>query len=693
MFFIKKEKVINKTHRDNIHLNSIINKDPLLILIIFLAVFFTIIFSIYSILKLYSLSASAWDLGLESQIMFNTLHGKLFYSNLLGTSLLQEHFSPFVFIILGIYSIYPGPSILLILQASFVSFAVIPLYLFGTKFMELKIKNPTKILKALLVLVVIGYFFSPYTQGLIFFDFHIMSFLPFFFFLSFYAFIKGKRLLNVISLAFIVSLHSNFIFISAMIIVTEYLFSKMYLNDAQTSKVKNQKNSISGSNQSKISIKTISISFVILLTYVIFASYIKSLFLGTGVIDLSLQTGEVGGYSSVTGLLHGIVSNPIGVISLLSQNSSQKLFLIYYGFSSGGFLSFLSPIVLISSIPYILYAFLSTNTAYYALGYQYPAMFLPPIFISAIVSVISVPKFVKKISFHKHKELSYKITVSVIFILLVGGIMTSATVDPISTQPLYRPVDAFSTYHTPNVDGSTKAIVFLSNNINRSASILTQNNLFPFFSTFINAYSTPWSPGVNNTTANNFEFIVGEYGNPWINSFQGSEPSIYSLISEDLQNKTYGIYLESDNIIAIKKGYTGLPVYGKLLTNDFNGTNLHVDKGTVLKSGLIEASNVKNAFVWNGPYINLFPGSYNVSFKLSIMNFSINNFLELDVSSYSGANILFNFVINSSTTSLHYFNVNASISLSQPTMGVEFRGYGNFAGTVYLNHISLKQET
>ena len=158
-------------------------KDPWLIPVVILAIVYTIIFSAYSILKMLSLSASGWDLGLESQIMYTTLHGKLFYTNLLGFSLLQEHFSPFVFVILGVYSIHPGPAILLILQAIFVSFAAMPLYLFGKKLLEMKINKPSKWHKSLLLLVVLGYFLSPLTQGLIFFDFHIMSFLPFFYFL------------------------------------------------------------------------------------------------------------------------------------------------------------------------------------------------------------------------------------------------------------------------------------------------------------------------------------------------------------------------------------------------------------------------------------------------------------------------------------------------------------------------------
>ena len=115
---------------------------------------------------MYSLSASGWDLGLDSQIMFSTLHGKLFYSNLLGFSILQEHFSPFIFVILGEYALYPSPLTLLVLQAFFVSFATIPLYLFGRRLLELRARGPSRVQKSLPFLVVMTYYFSPLTQGL-----------------------------------------------------------------------------------------------------------------------------------------------------------------------------------------------------------------------------------------------------------------------------------------------------------------------------------------------------------------------------------------------------------------------------------------------------------------------------------------------------------------------------------------------
>lgn len=691
----KKEQNVKKEGKIHSHLKSVkssLSSDPWLSAVVILAIFYAIVFSIYSILKMYSLNASGWDLGLDSQIMFSTLHGKLFYSNLLGFSLLQEHFSPFVFAILGGYAIYPSPLTLLALQAFFVSFATVPLYLFGRKFLDLRANEPSKLQKSLPLLVVVAYYFSPLTQGLIFFDFHIMSFLPFFFFLSFYAYISGKRLLNVISLIFIVSLHSNFVFIAAMVILTQYILSKVYFkrigNTARTLFLSHEP------GRGRRHLAFALLSFLLLFSYLIFAGFMKSMVSGTAALDITLQTGEVGGYSSLTGLLSGIFTNPGGVLSLLSSNSTQKLVMIYYGFGSGGFLSLLSPVTLLTSIPYFLYAFLSSNTAYYALGYQYPAMLLPPIFVSTMIAVAVMPDFVRKLSIPKYKELSTKISVSVLFIFLISGLLISASVDPISTQPLYRPVDAFSTYHAPSIGESTSAVLYLSDHINRSAYVLTQNNLFPFFSLFQNAYSTPWSPGVNNTTASNFEYIIGDYASPWVTSYNGQEPSIFTLIHKDLVNHSYGVYLESGSILAIKKGYTQKPVYQTLVSYDYNPANLNIDNGHILANGTLEAKNVSNAFVWNGPYVTLFPGQYNLSFHIGMKNFSLGNYLQLEVSAFSGSAILLKDNVSGiavNSTGPDFFTVHTHINVVSPLYSAEFSGYGNFTGTVYLENISVMQ--
>ena len=668
--------------------------DRILFAVVILSFLFSIIYAIFSILKMYSLSASGWDLGLQSQIMYTTLHGKLFYSNLLGFSLLQEHFSPFVFVILGVFWLYQNPTTLLALQAVFVSIAAIPLYLFGRTFLRLISSKKNCFDEILLLALVVAYFLSSLTQGLIFFDFHIMSFLPFFFFLSFYAFFTGRKALNAISLVFIVSLHSNFVFIAAMVILTEYLLRRYAnsKNDPEGNLTKAE-SGVPQKRQWYLTALTLILIFLLLFVYLVLAGYAKSLIAGSNSFDLTFHTGEVGGYSSVTGLIAGMLTNPMGVGQLLRYDLAQKLTLLYYAFGGVGFISFLSPVALLPSIPYFLYSFLTTNIAYYALGYQYPAMLLPAVFISAAVSIAKLASLSKKLGHPGSHGRNGKMIHSVVLALLVTGSMISITVDPMSPSPLYHPIDEFSTYHDPNIGVSTSTVVFLSGHINKTATILTQNNLFPFFSSFPNSYSTPWSPGVNNSTAYSFDYIIADYASSWATASNGQEPSVSTIISNDLNNHTYGIYAEGGSVLAIEKGYSAPPKFYAPLNMTFTPSMLQIDSGIILDNGTLKASNVNGSFIWNGPYISLLPGSYRISYDIGIYNFTQGSFLNVDIADQSGANTIYshNITAGSQTTMNGFLVVSTNIIVGFPISGIEFRGYGRYNGTAYLQQISIEQ--
>ena len=49
------------------------------------------------------------------------------------------------------------------------------------------------------------------------------SHLPFFFLLAFYAFLTERRVLHIVSIVFIISLHANFVYIAAILLLYEFL--------------------------------------------------------------------------------------------------------------------------------------------------------------------------------------------------------------------------------------------------------------------------------------------------------------------------------------------------------------------------------------------------------------------------------------------------------------------------------------
>ena len=159
---------------------------------------FAVIFSMFSILQYNSLDDSAYDLGMHAQMIESFLHGELFYSPLIGESLLSEHFTLFEFFQVPVYAIYSSPVSLLIFENVFVAFSGYLLYCIAKHIFSKHVKN-FLLLESISMTFLISFELSPYTQSLVSFPFHSMAFLPFFFFLAVYSFLKEKRILHFFS--------------------------------------------------------------------------------------------------------------------------------------------------------------------------------------------------------------------------------------------------------------------------------------------------------------------------------------------------------------------------------------------------------------------------------------------------------------------------------------------------------------
>lgn len=106
------------------------------ILIAVLLYFF--LFSFLSIARHYTFQTQVWDLAAFEQSFWNTINGRIMFNNFEGTNHLAIHFSPFLFLLVPFYFLWPGPEILLILQSLAISLAVLPIYLLSKKLLNKK---------------------------------------------------------------------------------------------------------------------------------------------------------------------------------------------------------------------------------------------------------------------------------------------------------------------------------------------------------------------------------------------------------------------------------------------------------------------------------------------------------------------------------------------------------------------------
>ena len=250
-------------------LNYFITMDKYTVIAFIISLTFAVIFSIFSIIQYYSVGTSAYDLGINAQELWEFIHTGSFYTPLLNENLLVEHFTLFKFIQIPLYYLFPSPITLMVFEDVFIAFAGYIIYLISIEILKHRL-NSRRILFMVSLIFLISYEMSPYVQSLVSFPFHNMAFLPFFFLLAFYSFLTEKRALQLVSIMFIISLHANFVYIVAILLIYE-LF---YLHTENGRKIKiwlSRSSRIGGVKDFAIMV----IFIVLLFGYLIMAGIIK----------------------------------------------------------------------------------------------------------------------------------------------------------------------------------------------------------------------------------------------------------------------------------------------------------------------------------------------------------------------------------------------------------------------------------
>ncbi len=536
--------------------------DPFFFLTIILSITFAVIFSWYSILKYYSLNASAFDLGLNANVLWNTLHGQFMFSDLIGGDIMAEHFSPFRLAALPIYYLYPNPASILVFQDVLLSTAVIPLYKIVKKLLNERIED-FKFLGGVPFAISISYELSPFLGGLYSFDYHMLAFLPFFLFMTIYCFLYNRRVIHIVMIAFIVSLHPNFVYIVALLLIFEVYYSLMHRD----------KGLIFSSQKSKIRIAaSVVILILILYWYLVFSSYVRGFISGSPAFSLNPISEGVGSPppGSILGLIRYLFKDPSVLFSYFYSNFSAKEQYVWLLFSTTGYLSFLFPETLIIGIPYFLFAMLSTDYAYYGLGYQYNAMIFPVVYVAVAFGVARVINAISR-GFDRNKDVpkenarkTRRSVLKYVTILLAAIIIFSSLsgfpYDPIAPPQIFIPSNAMSNIGQQKITGETTFLIEMTHKIPENAYILVQNNLAPFFSDFRHIYMTPYSIGSNTSQWKIFDYLVFTYNVGWADI---GEPNMMTVAAFEIENHLMGVYAEYGNsLLILKKGYnSSMPEY------------------------------------------------------------------------------------------------------------------------------------
>ena len=104
-------------------------------LLVGVVILYTVVYSVLSIARYNTFHATTFDLGIMTQVVWNTAHGRLFETSLgrainakLIGSYMGNHVRPFLLLLAPIYRLWPDPRLLLVVQSTALGMAAVPLY-------------------------------------------------------------------------------------------------------------------------------------------------------------------------------------------------------------------------------------------------------------------------------------------------------------------------------------------------------------------------------------------------------------------------------------------------------------------------------------------------------------------------------------------------------------------------------------
>ena len=496
---------------------------------------YIIVFSYVSILKHNAFESSAWDLGIYEQIIWSTTNtGRVFWYTVEifvnpSCNFFGLHFSPILLLVVPIYAIYQSTETLLILQASVLAVAAIPLY----KLVLYESKSARQALA--FSLIYLGY---PPLNSMNYFDFHVQAFLPLLFFFAFYYFRKGEwtKYFVFIILALMV------IEVVPLIVVFFGIYG-LWVNRMKLSNITDvfHLKQFSTNKGVVYSVATIvlGVSWFVLARTVIRAVNPTNL--------PHPNWSNIGDPTQdLPGFLFNVVTNPLKTVETIVTPVRPKAIYIFGLFAPLLFLSFLSPPSLIIGAPWFLIAFLSNYEPYYsALSYQYVAFVAPFIFISTIYGVkrLGVVKNYL-VSSKRLRSVCSKITkfqygkaVLIICLFFIIALPYIVILNIHASLPVV-------TKH----DEAREVFVRL---IPSNASVLTQNDLLPHVSRRLYIYAPlPIATGTFPVGIT-FEYIFVDVTSTWYTPFLGN------FVGNVTMEGSFGIQYASDGIFLLKKGYIG----------------------------------------------------------------------------------------------------------------------------------------
>jgi uncharacterized membrane protein len=177
--------------------------EPASVTVVLAASAYAIFFSVYTIRNHFRLETSAFDLGLENNLVWNAAHGaRLFKSSPLGGPDAVHtgfHQTFFAYVIAPFYRILPRPETLLAIQSLLIGGAAWPLF----RWAKLHVGPPTA------AIIAIAYLLYPPVHGANLYDFHYPPLAPLFLWSALLWFETGRFRLAILACLIVFSIRED----------------------------------------------------------------------------------------------------------------------------------------------------------------------------------------------------------------------------------------------------------------------------------------------------------------------------------------------------------------------------------------------------------------------------------------------------------------------------------------------------
>jgi uncharacterized membrane protein len=568
-------------------IKTLIRSDYFILFLI--ASIYVIIVSTLALSRHYTFGTNTWDLGIYSQSLYSTLnHGKILYytAELAGNpsgSLFGIHFSPFLFLLVPVYAIYQNPITLLILRPIAISIGLIPLYWI---IRDQQLNN--RLLTFFLATIYLVY--PPITTPLSNFDVEV--FLPALFLFAIHYFRRGKLL------------HS-YIFVALALMVNEFV-PLIVMAMAVYVFLYHRKEIVNGLRSRKLT-KNAIFSITLLLSGILFfnlASAVITTF-NPNALSTKWEWGELG--TSPGEIVTNVLTNPAKTINTFFKDGQNKFVYITSLFGPLAFLSFLDPLTLIMTLPWLMASLLSINPLYYAIGTQYPAFVSPFLFVAAINGI-------KKLVNISSRGILRKIAFLMFITLLVSTLLLPAD-------------DYFS---VTKAEETTRMAL---NEIPSTASASVMPEVFPHLCNRLEVYPY-FKSGVDYVLFNVYSW--------WYTVTLPQPAHTAPKWCEAEIDDEYGIIVNANGILLYKKGYTGAVEYFEGVNFTYTHQDVQIATGNVVQDNVTSGKSVTKADVlvhnatdatplfFEVPEKVLPPGEYKVTVLLKVSSISFNKVITLN---------------------------------------------------------------